>query len=63
MRELRLYPIDLGYGLPLTESGTPRLASAAKATAILERLRKISEPYGTRIEIQNSVGVIHPASP
>jgi len=61
LSELRLYPIDLGYGRPLTESGTPRLAGADKAKVILERLQKISAPYGTQIEIQNGVGIIHPA--
>jgi poly-gamma-glutamate synthesis protein (capsule biosynthesis protein) len=60
LSELRLYPIDLGYGKPLTDSGTPRPASADKSRSILERLQKISRPYGTQIDIQNNVGIIHP---
>jgi len=56
--EVRLYPVDLGYGLPLTKSGTPRLASPAMARSILERLQRISKPFGTAIEIEGSVGVI-----
>jgi poly-gamma-glutamate synthesis protein (capsule biosynthesis protein) len=56
--EVRLHPVDLGYGLPLTKSGTPRLAQPAMARSILERLQRISKPYGTTIEIDGSVGVI-----
>ena len=56
--EVRLHPVDLGYGLRLTSSGTPRLASPAMAQEILARLQRISAPYGTRIEIESGVGVI-----
>ncbi len=58
--EIRLHPIDLGYGRRLTESGVPRIASAAKGRAILERLGALSAPYGTRIAIRNAVGIIEP---
>jgi poly-gamma-glutamate capsule biosynthesis protein CapA/YwtB (metallophosphatase superfamily) len=63
--EIRLYPLDLGYGMKLTESGIPRVAPAEKGMKILKRLQAISAPYGTRIEIEPSpdwhyVGVIHP---
>jgi Bacterial capsule synthesis protein PGA_cap len=56
--EVRLHPVDLGYGRRLTESGTPRLASPEMARSILERLQRISKPYGTRIEIEEGVGII-----
>ncbi len=56
--EIRLHPIDLGYGLRIPDSGVPRLASPAKGRPILERLVEISAPYGTRIEIRKNVGVI-----
>ncbi len=56
--EVRLYPVDLGYGRRLTTSGTPRLASAEMGRGILERLQRISKPYGTTIEIEDGVGVI-----
>ncbi len=47
--EIKLYPVDLGYGRRLTESGTPRLASMAAANRILARLSSISAPYGTKL--------------
>ena len=58
LSEIRLYPVDLGYGLRLTESGVPRLAGPRVGRTILERLRKISERYGTHIAIEQKVGVI-----
>jgi poly-gamma-glutamate synthesis protein (capsule biosynthesis protein) len=65
LSEVRLYPVDLGYGMKLTESGIPRAASAETAMKILKRLQTLSAPYGTKIEIENSpdwhyVGVIRP---
>lgn len=36
----------------------PRLAPAPQAEAILERLQKLSKPFGTNVEIENEVGVI-----
>jgi len=56
--EIVLYPIDLGYGQKLTKSGIPRLADSKKASEILNRLKRISAPYGTNIEIQNNTGLI-----
>src|SRR2546425_51231 len=58
--EIRLYPVDLGHGMRLTRSGVPRLASPQTARVILERLQRLSEPYGTTIHIQDNVGVIRP---
>jgi len=60
--QIWLHPIDLGYGRRLTDSGVPRLASPAQALPILERLREISAPYGTRISIEKNLGVIRPGS-
>jgi hypothetical protein len=54
-----LHPIDLGYSAPLSEKGIPRAASAEVAQRILERLQRISKPYGTSISIEKGVGVIH----
>ena len=67
LSELRLYPLDLGYGNKLTESGIPRLASSEKGTEILRRIEKMSEEYGIKIEISNLpssnvVGIIHPVA-
>jgi poly-gamma-glutamate capsule biosynthesis protein CapA/YwtB (metallophosphatase superfamily) len=55
LAEIRLYPLDLGYGRKLTESGIPRPASPEKGSKILQRLRTLSAPYGTKIQIQTAV--------
>ena len=50
--EARLYPVDLGYLRRWTERGVPRPASPATARAILERVARQSQRFGTRLEIQ-----------
>jgi poly-gamma-glutamate synthesis protein (capsule biosynthesis protein) len=46
---VRLVPIDLRYGEPLTQSGTPRLAQPEPATAILKRVDRLSRPLGAAV--------------
>ncbi|MER8714297.1 CapA family protein [Mesorhizobium sp. M1295] len=58
LAELRLHPIELRRLNRFANRGIPRLAPAPQAVAILERLQKLSEPYGTQIAIENGVGVI-----
>ena len=58
---LRLLPIDLRYGAPLTESGTPRRAGPDTAQAILKRLDALSRPFGTVVEIRDGIGYAVPA--
>ncbi len=49
---LALHPIDLGVDRPLDERGVPHPAEGARATAILETLTRLSEPFQTRIETE-----------
>ncbi|MER8809611.1 CapA family protein [Mesorhizobium australicum] len=56
--ELRLYPIELGHSRRFANRGVPSLAAPPTAWAILERLQKLSEPFGTEILIQGDVGII-----
>ncbi|MEX2745891.1 CapA family protein [Rhizobium mongolense] len=56
--ELRLYPIELGYSKRFANRGIPRLVTGPQAKAILERLQKLSEPFGTRIAIENDIGFL-----
>jgi poly-gamma-glutamate synthesis protein (capsule biosynthesis protein) len=60
LAEIRLHPVDLRYGERLTRSGLPRPAEPGAAAAILDRLRRLSEPLGTRIAVENGIGVIRP---
>jgi poly-gamma-glutamate synthesis protein (capsule biosynthesis protein) len=60
LAEIRLHPVDLGYGRRLTESGTPRLAGPEQGRRILERVRAASRQFGVPIDIavEDGVGVI-----
>ncbi len=58
--EIRLYPIDLNYAARGADRGVPRLASAPVAKVILDRLQRLSQPFGTTIAIEGPVGVIRP---
>ncbi|MER9281137.1 CapA family protein [Mesorhizobium sp. M0522] len=58
LADLRLYPIELGYSKRFANRGVPQLATGPQAKAILERLQKLSEPFGTEIAIENHTGVI-----
>jgi hypothetical protein len=58
---VRLRPIDLRYGTPLTESGVPRFAGPELGRAILERVDALSRPFGTAVEPRDGVGHAAPS--
>jgi len=58
--EIRLHPIDLSYTARGADRGVPKLASPDLAKTILDRLQRLSQPFGTRIAIEQGVGVIRP---
>ena len=59
--EIRIYPADLGLGeprRPLSRANVPLTPSPQKARAMLEKIQKYSEPFGTKISIENNIGII-----
>lgn len=56
LTELRLHPISLGFGAPMTERGRPMLADPTLARQILDRIAVRSQPFNTHITIENGVG-------
>jgi poly-gamma-glutamate synthesis protein (capsule biosynthesis protein) len=56
--EIKLYPIDLSRTSRFADRGVPRPVAGSEAQAILERLQRLSEPYGTQISIEKGVGII-----
>lgn len=58
--EVGLHPVSLGYRLDRSVRGRPVLAGPALAQKILDRVARLSEPYGTRINVRDGVGVIRP---
>jgi len=59
LQEVRVYPIWARHDGPLSRRGLPMTAPPAIAQRILQRMQKLSEPFGTRIAIEGNVGVIH----
>jgi poly-gamma-glutamate capsule biosynthesis protein CapA/YwtB (metallophosphatase superfamily) len=55
--EIRLHPLDLGVTSKGVARGVPALADATVGRAVLERLQRLSAPYGTQIVIEDGVGV------
>jgi len=55
LTEVKLYPIDLGMELPRPQKGLPVINGNEET---LRYLAKISEDFGTQIEIKDGVGYI-----
>lgn len=58
--EVRLQPVDLGFSKRGADRGLPQVASPQVSRAILERLQRLSEPFGTRIIRENGLGIVRP---
>ena len=58
LHAIKLYPVDLGFGLPRFQAGRPVLAQGQSARKILERVQRLSAAFGTKVEIDGDVGVI-----
>ncbi len=63
LEALELHPITLGFGLPRGERGRPQLAGAELSQEIVDRLARLSEPFGTRIELSEGIGKVVLTSP
>lgn len=63
LAEVRLYPITLGFGKPRPQRGRPRLADRELGQQIIEKMRELSEPFGTEVHYlaNENVGVIRAA--
>ncbi len=58
LQEVRIYPIWARHEGPLSRRGLPMTAPPEIAQRILQRLQKLSQPFGTAIAIEGNVGVI-----
>ncbi|OBZ97155.1 capsule biosynthesis protein [Pararhizobium polonicum] len=72
VRRVLLHPVEMGRdtspdvkqtrrtgkGEHHNTEGRPMMAKGEDAVRIIDRYRRLSEPFGTRIEIKNGVGVI-----
>jgi len=59
LAEVRIYPLDLGQTpRPSSQIGIPKRPSPAVAKMILDEVVEYSKPFGTKIAIENGVGII-----
>ncbi len=56
--EVKLTPITLGFGRSRWQRGRPEAADPEAAAKILERLQRLSRPFGTKIAVQDGLGII-----
>ena len=60
LSRVTIHPIDLGYGRPRSQRGRPVLAKGTQVRKTLERVRKLSRPFGVEMAVEDGVGVIKP---
>ena len=59
LKEVRLYPVDLGHDRPISQRGRPVLADEESGPSILARIAQMSSRYGTDIQVTDGYGVIN----
>ncbi len=58
LKEIKIFPIDQGFGRPRPQRGRPLLAEGQVAERVIERVTHLSRRYGTRILTRDGAGVI-----
>jgi poly-gamma-glutamate synthesis protein (capsule biosynthesis protein) len=60
VKEIRLHPIDIGYGKPFSQQGRPILAEKDSEVfkRVLARFQRLSEPFGTKIHVKGDALVV-----
>ncbi len=58
LKQIKIFPIDQGFGRPRPQRGRPMLAEGEMAHRVIERVRRLSQRYGTMITNRDGVGLI-----
>ncbi len=56
--EIRIHPIEQGFGASLAQRGRPMLATGAIASRVIDRVAELSRIYGVEVRNENEIGVI-----
>jgi len=56
LAEVMVHPIDQGFGRPRAQRGRPVKADAAMAARIIERVNRLSKPYGVTVQDRDGIG-------
>ena len=57
LKQIRIHPIDQGFGRPRPQRGRPVLAEGEVANRVIKRVTKLSERYGTKISQRGELGI------
>jgi len=63
LAEIRLMPLTLGFGTARSQRGRPVRADPEQSAEIVERLADLSRPFGTRIRLENGMGLVEIVQP
>lgn len=55
---VKLQPIDLGFSSPRYQRGRPRVAVGSEAQEVLQLFKRLSQPFGTNIDIEGDLGTV-----
>jgi poly-gamma-glutamate synthesis protein (capsule biosynthesis protein) len=58
LKEIRVHPIDQGFGRPRPQRGRPVLAEGEIVNRVIERVTRLSQRYDTKVLNRDGVGVI-----
>lgn len=58
LHALRFHPIDLGFKQHRARRGRPVLAGREVGQSVLERIQRLSKPYGTTVTTKDGVGAV-----
>lgn len=58
LSKIALHPIDMGHGKPRSQRGRPLIADARAGREALDRIRRLSKPFGVEVETENGVGIV-----
>lgn len=58
LSKIVLHPIDMGHGKPRSMRGRPLIAGARVGRQALDRIRRLSKPFGVDVETENGVGIV-----
>jgi poly-gamma-glutamate capsule biosynthesis protein CapA/YwtB (metallophosphatase superfamily) len=58
LKEIKIHPIDQGFGRPRPQRGRPLLAEGEVANRVIARVSRLSQRYGTKVLNRDGVGII-----
>ena len=58
LSELKLLPIDLGYGRNRAQRGRPVLAEDEVAEEIIDRFDRLSSEFGTNFKVEGNTATV-----